>query len=90
MRRAARSDDNQSRIVRELRKAGLSVLVLSRVGRGAPDLLVGHGGRDWKFEVKNGAGRLTAAQLREHASWKGAPVRVVRTVEEIFEVINKI
>lgn len=41
MRRAARTDANQTAIVEALRKCGASVQSLAAVGKGVPDLLVG-------------------------------------------------
>jgi hypothetical protein len=93
VRRAARNDANQDAIVRQLRDAGLSVLVLSRVGNGCPDLLVGYRQQNYLFEVKDGskpesARRLTPAEVRFCSSWKGQ-VRVAESAEDIFMVVNK-
>lgn len=43
-----RIDANQPEIVLALRKAGCSVLVLSELGKGAPDLLVGELVYKWR------------------------------------------
>ena len=45
--RAAKIDANQNEIVDALRKAGCSVQILSSVGKGCPDILVGRGGRNY-------------------------------------------
>lgn len=81
MHRHGRSDANQSEIVAALREAGRSVQVLSAVGNGCPDLLVGWGGRLLLMEVKTADGKLTRAQERWMRSWKG-PVAIVRSVTE--------
>jgi len=60
-----RVDVNQAAIVRALRESGASVAVLSSVGRGLPDLLVGFQGVNFLLEVKNLEGRgarLTPAE----------------------------
>ena len=41
MRRASRIDENQTEIVKALRKHGISVIVISGVGNGVPDLIAG-------------------------------------------------
>ena len=54
VRRAAKVDSNQSSIVEDLRLIpGCSVLVLSSVGKGCPDILVGYRGANLLFEIKN-------------------------------------
>jgi hypothetical protein len=45
MKRAAKVDINQKEIVAYLRKIGASVAVMSAVGQGFPDLVVGWRGR---------------------------------------------
>ena len=44
MRRAAKIDENQPEIVDALRAMGCSVTILSAVGNGCPDILVGFRG----------------------------------------------
>lgn len=84
-------DANHGDIVRALEAAGRSVLDLSAVGKGAPDLLVGWSGHMVLMEVKNPEGRdhgscaLLPDQERWHATWKGTRVVVVRNVEEALE-----
>lgn len=88
MRRAAKVDANQSEIVQALRQAGCSVLDLSAVGKGCPDLLVTT--PVWPhelrlLEVKDGSKppshrKLTADQETFHAQWRG-PIHVVTCVE---------
>jgi hypothetical protein len=55
MRRAARTDDNQTAIVATLRKMGARVAVLSGLGNGCPDLMIRYAGRWQPVEVKDGA-----------------------------------
>ena len=86
MRLHGRRDANHLRIVRELRQAGFSVLDLGAVGDGCPDILVGKGGRNYAFEIKNlmappSARKLTAAEKLFHESWQGQ-VAVIHSFEE--------
>jgi hypothetical protein len=76
MRRAARQDSNHRAIVGALKQAGASVLDLSSIGGGCPDLCVGYRGRNWLLEVKDGAKspsrrRLTDDQVEFKATWRG-------------------
>jgi hypothetical protein len=78
MRRAARVDQNQAAIVEALRKCGCSVLSLAAIGKGAPDLLVGHRGVNRLLEVKNPAtrGKLNDLQNAWHLRWAGQVLTV--------------
>jgi len=91
-----RVDINQSMIVEALRRAGASVQVLSEVGKGVPDLLIGvttHRGKavNVLVEIKNPAGRcdLTDAETRWIESWRGQ-VAICRTPEEVLAVLEDI
>lgn len=93
MRRAAQVDGNQADIVDGLRGVGASVAILSGVGGGVPDLLVGYRRQTFLFEVKDGAKspsrrQLTPDQKLWHATWAGRPVHVVLTVDQALEVIG--
>lgn len=102
MRRAAKVDDNQNKIVEALINFGCVVESLARIGGGCPDLLVGcpenerHGGliprRLVLMEVKNpnaspSKRKLTPDQVRWHQDWHGWPVYVVQTPEEAIKII---
>jgi hypothetical protein len=86
MRRAGRTDANHADVVAALRFFGATVVPTGGVGDGFPDLLVGHLGRTYLIEVKDGAKTpsdrcLTPAQVRWHESWKGDPVYVAHSPE---------
>ncbi len=88
MRRAARTDRNQSEIVEALRKLGASVQPLHSVHDGVPDLLVGYQGRNLLIEIKDGtkppsARRLTECQVQWHHDWLGQAAIVASTEEAI-------
>jgi hypothetical protein len=92
MRTAARTDDNQTKIVEALRSIGASVLVMSQLGHGAPDLAVGIFKRTFFLEIKNpdqpkSAQSLTADEAIFADDWKGH-YAIVRTPEEAIAAIN--
>ncbi len=87
-----KSDANQAAIVKALRKVGASVCILSAVGQGCPDLLVGHGGANYLLEIKDGslppsARKLTPDQEAWHAVWLGE-VEVVKDIPEALAAIG--
>ena len=91
--RAAKVDANQSAIIAALRNIGCSVQPLHTVGGGVPDLLVGHRGRNYLIEIKDGAKspsarRLTPDQVAWHEAWRG-DVRVVTGVVEALAAIGR-
>lgn len=76
MRRAARKDANHNSIADHLRSLGWSVLDLSRLGDGAPDMAVGKPGFAAVIEVKDGSKspsdrKLTEDEERFRAGWEG-------------------
>jgi len=89
MRRASRTDANQAEIVKTLRAYGCSVLDLSAVGKGCPDLLIGYQGRNVLVELKlpTRASRLNAVQRRWHMAWNGQ-VAVVRCVGAALDALG--
>ncbi len=81
--RARKVDQNHSVIVRGLRALGFSVLDLSGVGRGCVDLIAARNGKNYMVEVKrDNKAKLTPAQVKFHASWKGK-ISVVRSIEDL-------
>lgn len=92
MRRAARTDRNHAEVRDALRLVGCTVLDLSPVGDGCPDLLAGFQGRNVLLEVKDGKKppserRLTEAQCVMHASWRGQ-VCIVTSVDEALKAVG--
>ena len=87
MRRAHGVDANQADIVNVLREVGYSVLDLSAVGGGCPDLLVGGVSRrsgeriNVLIEVKTAKGRIRKNQMEFADNWRG-PLYIARTIEE--------
>ena len=92
MRRAARIDANQTQIVSALRSVGASVELLSAVGKGCPDLLVGYRGMNILMEVKDGRKppserKLTSDQIVWHTQWKGV-VFLVTSVHDALDALE--
>jgi hypothetical protein len=92
MRTAARVDDNQAQIVSALRQVGATVLVMSQLGHGAPDLAVGIFKRNFFLEVKNpdqpkSNQALTAEEAIFHSEWKGQ-VDIVHNVDEAIAALK--
>ena len=91
-KRAKRVDDNQKQITSQLRKLGYSVCILSDVGKGVPDLLVGKGGTNWLIELKDGSKppsrqALTEHEQKFHDSWRGQ-VNTCNSLEQILLTIK--
>lgn len=93
MRKRGRTDANQADIVAKLRAIpGVTVQVLSSVGGGCPDLLVGYRGLSLLLELKDGSRppserRLTPEQEEWHRTWTGHRA-VVMNFEQACEAIG--
>jgi Holliday junction resolvase len=90
--RGRKTDANQASIVSALRAVGASVVDLSAVGRGVPDLLVGFRGQTYLLEVKNklGRNRLTADQDVFLAWWHGVPPIIVYNESDALIAIDAV
>lgn len=87
--RNAKIDKCQPEIVAALRKAGATVQVLSTVGKGVPDLLVGYKMQNILIELKMPGGKLTPPQVKWHNEWLG-DVFVVYSAEEAVKTIKEV
>jgi hypothetical protein len=88
---ARRVDANHSEIVATLRKAGATVLDLSRLGSGAPDIAIGYGRLTMLAEIKDGskkpsARRLTDDEREWHDTWTGC-VRLLLNEQDACEAV---
>ena len=93
MRRAAKVDANQQKIVEILRSAGATVQSLAAIGHGCPDLLVGWGRKTLLMEIKDGskvpsAQKLTEDQIKWHGAWMGDPLAVVDGPEAALRMLG--
>ena len=84
----ARTDSNQAAIVLELRKLGYSVQPLHTVGGGCPDIVVGHDGKNYLFEIKTRGGKLTQDEAIFFEVWRGQ-VNVIYSVEDALAIMQK-
>jgi len=92
MRKAAKTDSNQSDVVNVLRQAGASVQSLATTGKGCPDLLVGYHGINYLMEIKDGdkvlsKQELTIYQKHWHSLWRGS-VHIVKSVDEALKILQ--
>ena len=82
-------DNNQKDVVKALRNYGADVFLLHTVGGGIPDLLCLYQGTTLLLEVKDGADKkLTPAQIKLFAGWKGGHLHRVNSVQEAIEVLK--
>ncbi len=91
---AKRTDANQKEIVQAFRDRDATVAIISDVGHGKPDLIVGYRGNNYLVEIKDGkkpasARRLTPAEDVFHRSWKGQ-VCIITSIEDVILFINEI
>ena len=93
--RRGRIDDNQQTIVNILRTTGATVVSLSGVGKGVPDLLVGFRGVTLLMEIKDGKKppsdrKLTTDQQKWHAEWRGGALAIVDSADSALRTIGVI
>ena len=81
-----RADATQAAIVLALRKLGCSVQHLHTVGGGCPDIVVGHDGKNYLFEIKTRGGKLTQDESIFHEVWRGQ-VNVIYRVEDALAIM---
>lgn len=91
----ARKDANHDEIARAFRALGWSVVDMSNVGNGVPDLCVGgyHPGEQrhvtvW-VEVKTASGKLRDCQEAFALAWKGRPMEVARTLDDVMRITGQ-
>ena len=89
-----RTDANQKEIVGALRQIGATVQILSDVGSGCPDILVGFRGSNYALEIKDGEKipskqRLTPAEAVWHSTWRGQ-VAIVKSIGEAIRVVSEV
>ena len=84
MRRAAKRDRSEKAIIETLRVSGWSVLQLSMAN--GPDLLAAKHGQAVLIECKTGTAKVKPGQCAWHASWRGCPVVILRSVEDAAQL----
>ena len=83
---ANRIDANQNEIVAAFERLGCSVIDLSAVGKGVPDLAVSVFLQTVLVEVKTLEGELEPSQIRFHRESK-AWIEVARTLEDVERIV---
>ncbi len=81
-------DANHSAVKQWYRELGCSVADCKDVGLGCPDLFVGCVGITDPVEVKTEDGGLLPSQVTFTMSWRGSPVRIVRTQQEVIDHVS--
>ena len=92
MRRAARRDANEQRVIAALRACGAYVKQIN--DEGAFDLLVFYRGHTLLLEVKDGdkppsARALTPAEAKFHAEWPGTNLHIVNSEHEALDILKR-
>lgn len=92
MRRAAKIDGNQNKIVEQLRKCGFSVAITSQLGKGFPDIVVGAKCKNYLFEIKDpekpkSKRMLTHDEAIFKTLWCGQ-YEVIETIDEALKIID--
>ena len=92
MRTAAKVDSNQREIVSALRQIGATVQILSMVGKGCPDILVGFRHNNFLFEIKDSnkppsKRKLTPDERQWHDDWRGQ-VTTISTVDQVIALVT--
>lgn len=88
-----RKDINQKQIIEALNKLGASVINLSNVGGGVPDIIVGFRGLTIPIEIKNdsnwyGKKGLSTSQKTFRASWRGGEIYTANTIDDIINILQ--
>ena len=92
MRGRAKKDGNHNEIVAALEMAGCSVLDISMLGQGKPDIIVGHANENFLVEIKNpntayGKKGFSKLQVAFADIWPGK-VYLIRTVDEALIMVG--
>ena len=90
---AKRTDGNQTEIVNTFRSMGATVQILSMVGKGCPDIVVGFQGVNYLIEIKDGKKSLSGQKLTEHEekffnTWKGQ-VCLINSNDQAIALLEK-
>ena len=84
-----RVDENQKQIIHTFIALGASVLNLSRVGEGCPDILVGYRKHSVLCEIKRDSkAAYTESQVKFMQGWRGGPVSRIDSVDAAIRLIK--
>lgn len=91
MRYAHRVDDTHAAVKAAFQKVGATVMDLSGVGSGWPDMAVGWRGKSILIECKSKDGFETPEQRERRLAWRGDAWLVVRDPETaVLQVVQAI
>lgn len=88
--KAGKPDTNQHEIVTAYRALGASVGILSGVGGGVPDLVIGYLGITSLAEVKTAKGVIRKSQKDFKAAWRGGYIYIIRSIDDVIKHLNNI
>jgi hypothetical protein len=84
-----RVDENQKSLIHTFIACGASVLNLSTVGRGCPDLLIGYRGKTVLVEIKRDSkAKYTEPQIKFMQEWRGGAVSRIDSVDAAIRLIK--
>lgn len=84
-----RVDENQKQIIHTFIALGASVLNLSRVGEGCPDILIGYRNQSVLCEIKrNEKAPFTEPQIKFMQNWRGGAVSRIDSVDAAIRLIK--
>lgn len=88
-----KKDHNHDEIVSALEKCGVQVIDTSHMGRGFPDLICCSRRETHLVEIKNpethyGKRGLNGLQKKFAEEWRGGPVYIIRTVDDVEAFAN--
>lgn len=90
MRKRARVDANQRELVAYAEAHGASWQSLANIGDGVPDGLLGLHGHTFLCEFKTAKGSLTEDQREFIRLWRGSPVHILRTTEDVERLLSTV
>jgi hypothetical protein len=91
--RVRKADDNQPMLVRQMRNIpGLTVAHTHTVGNGFVDVVCGHKGLNYLFEIKDPAKppskrKLTPDEVAFHNNWTGS-IHIIETIDDVLKIIK--
>lgn len=94
MIKRGRKDGNHNELKRVFENMGCSVLDLYNAGiPGCPDIIVGVAGKTLPVEIKNpdtryGRAGLNSSQTAFQQEWRGGPLYVVSSADEVVALVN--
>lgn len=87
--RAKRVDVNQKDIVHALRTLGATVVDLSGVGKGCPDLLIGFNNKTYLIEIKRDKqAKFTPQQLQFYELWRGGIIARIESIDDAIDLLR--